>query len=210
MQQHDVLDAWELWKQTGQLVPIAGGDNDPPADDPPADDPPADDPPTDDKDLPENAKKALAVERAAREKAEKDAKAQAKTIAKLQGDLKKLSDTHATDDEKKINAAKEEAKKEAMATVGRELLEAKILAAAAGKISKPELAVKLIAPDLTIGDDGKIDTDEVKAAVEAFVKDNPELAVKAAGGKSGGDPQNGKKDDKIDMDTLLRRASGRA
>lgn len=199
-------DGWKHYLLTGQLLPICGGaDEDPPANE---------DPPVgqgDDKDLPENARKALAVERAARETAERDAKTHAKTIAKLQADMKKLSDAHASDDDKKISAAREEAAKEERAKLGRRIIEAAVLAEAAGKISKPGLAVKLLAADLTVDDDGDVDEAAVKAAVEGFLKENPELAVVARGaGKSGADTNAGRKDDgKPDMDRLLRAAAGR-
>jgi hypothetical protein len=140
--------------------------------------------------------RALREERAARTKAERDAKA----VKKELDDLKAAS---ATDAEKAIAKAKQEGKTEALKLANARVMKSEIKAAAAGRLANPAVAVRLLDPDDFTDDDGEVDEKKLKAAIDQLLKDEPYLAGKGrANGDGGGGPRG--TDAAPSMDDWLR------
>lgn len=113
-------------------------------------------------------KKALAAERKARRDAEKRAKA-----AETQ-----LADKDRAPEEQAIEAARREAREEAMTAANARIIRSEVKAAAAGKIKNPALALKLIdASEIEVGDDGEVDSDAIEDAIATLLEEYPELAA---------------------------------
>lgn len=178
----------------------------PPADpkDPPA--PPADpkDPPApDDPKLGPEGEQALAAFKDRARTAERDLK-------KIQKELEDLRSANATEQEKAIAAAKAEGKTEALEVANERLVKAAVTAAAAGKLAKPTLAVRLLDLDkFDVDEHGDVDTKAIESAIDALVKENPELAP--AGRRPAPLPGGGATpSDGVSMDDWLRnKAKGR-
>lgn len=182
----------------------AGGEK--PADD--AGDKPEGDEDEADKELGAKGQRALAVERKAREKAEKDA-------AKARADLEALKASGASDHEKALAAAKEEGRTGALAEANARLIAAAVQVAASGRLVKPALAVRLVdLGQFEVAADGSIDQKAIDAAIDELLEETPELAAKEPGSpkRSGGDGtgKGGDGGKKPDMNTLLRAVAGRA
>lgn len=171
-------------------------------------------PPADEKD-PDKLKTALDAERKAREAAESNAKKASKELIKAKNTVKKLQSEGATDQEKAVAKAREEAAKEATGKANSKLVAASVKVAAAGKMRNPALAVRLLdLEDFSVDDDGDVDEDAIEKAVDKLLEDNPELASdgKTKTKSSGGDHNKGKKGEnegKADMNDLLRAAVGK-
>lgn len=149
----------------------------------------------DDDDLGEKGEKALAAERAARRAARKEARAEKKRADELEARLAKLeADKKSDGDKVKEDAAAaakditDRAKEEAEQTLLGAKVEAAVLAAAAGKLANPALAVRLLdLDDLDeFVDEGKVDKKAVAKAVSELVKENPGLAATAGNGAGNG------------------------
>lgn len=139
--------------------------------DAPAEDTATEDTQTDD--LGEGGRKALQEERSARRKAEKETKALADRLAKLE-------EANQSEAEKAIAAAREEGKREALTAANARILRAEISAVAAGKLADPSDALSFLdLSEFEIGDDGEVDRKAIASAIDALVKQKPYLAADA-------------------------------
>jgi hypothetical protein len=169
-----------------ETPPGGTGGEDPPKEDPPKEDDPK---------LGAGGEKALREERAARTKAEREAKTAKKELEDLRAG--------ATEQEKAIAKAKEEGKAEALKGANARVIKSEIKAAAAGRLANPAVAVRLLDPDDFTDDDGEVDDKKLKAAIDQLLKDEPYLAGKGrANGDAGGGPRG--KDAGPTMDDWLR------
>lgn len=175
-------------------------DDDPTLTDPPADppqDPPADppaDPPPEPNDLGDKGKKALAEERAARRAAEKAAK-------EAREEAEKLRREQMDETQRAIAEARDEARRDALATTNRRLISAEVRAAAAKKgLADPADAVNLLDLDsFDVDDDGEVDASAIEAALDELVERKPYLKSESATppppgidqGSRGGPPEPG-------------------
>ncbi len=155
--------------------------------------------PKSDESLGEGGIRALEAERELRKEAEARARA-----------AERASREATSDREKAIADAKAEARREILDEANGRLLRAEVKAAAAGKFTNPEVAVKLL--DLTafkVADDGSVDTKAIETAIDKLLADEPYLAAKAT--TPSGSADGGRKGDPaastIDMNTLLRAAA---
>jgi hypothetical protein len=123
-------------------------------------------------------KSALAAEREQRKALEK----QARTNAKAAEELEKLRASQMTETEKAVAQAKAEGRTEAVREHGRTLAEAKFEAALARKGLDLGPAAELIDKSRFVGDDGTVDQDAIKKAVDQLAKLTPKTP-----GTSGGD-----------------------
>lgn len=171
-----------MWLFTdGRLLPvIAGGDGTDGAGDGGSGDGGADagDPP----DLGEAGKRAIAAERETAKAAQKAAREAEKRLKTLESELAKFRDADKTELEKQVEVARREAAAEATTQAtqafNRRLLEAEVKGAAAGKLSDPADAVRLLdLDDFTVADDGTIDTKPIAKAIEQLLKEKPYLSA---------------------------------
>lgn len=143
-------------------------------------------------------KQALAAERQAR----KDAETRA---TQAERDLRAAT----TDQEKAIAEAKAEARREVLDEANARLIRAEVVAAAAGKLANPQLAVKLL--DLTafkVDKDGEVDVKDIEKALDKLLTDEPYLKAKRSPGNADGGQQGEPVNTKPSMDQLLRIAAG--
>ncbi len=163
------------------------------------------------KDLPDKAKTALRTERSARAAAEKESKRLAKEVKRISKEVENAKHANASDDEKKILAAKDEARKEALGVANVKLVKAAVRAVAATKMASPELAPGLLdLEDFDVDDDGDVDEDKIARALDKLLEAHPELKASSNGKRKSGADFSGKgKDKKPDMNDLLRAAAGR-
>lgn len=118
-------------------------------------------------------KSALAKERNARKEAVRQLKAAEKQVEDLKNQGASAIDVAKAE-------GKLEGKKEALDSIGPRFIEAQIVAAA-GRLRKPEYAARLVdKSSLTIDDDGNVDKDSLKAAIDQLLKDDPTLAATPA------------------------------
>lgn len=153
---------------------------------------------------------AIRKEREKTKRVQRDAKKATKDLRTLRRDIEKMKAEAGTEEEKKIAAAKDEAAKETAEKLAAPIKRAAIREAAAGRLN-PSVAVRLVPlDDIEVDEDGNVDADTVKDAIDALLEEAPELAIKSKGGKSGGDTGNGKppgtKTPK--MEELLRASIG--
>lgn len=128
-------------------------------------------------------KKALDAERAERKKAERRAK-------ELDAELAKVREASMSEQEKAVEAARREARTEALRSVNQRLVAAEVRAAAGGKLADPEDAVRFLDLDqFPVSDDGEIDTRAIISAVDGLVKQKPYLAAGAT--RPAGDADQG-------------------
>lgn len=116
-------------------------------------------------------------------------------LKKKAAEFDKLAEQQKTEAEKAVEAARAEGRSEALSAANDRLLKAEIKAAAAGKLSDPADAVRML--DLSsfkVGDDGEIDTSAIGAAIEELVTSKPYLAAQSQGFQGSGDngPRGGK------------------
>jgi len=170
---------------------------------PPA--PPADPPPDV---LGDAGKRALDAERAARSSAERAARDAASERDALKTRLDEFENANKSETERAIAAARKEAadaaRSEVTTAYEQRLLDAQLLARAAGKLADPSDATKLIdASALAKGDDGSVDDKTIDAAIADLVKHKPYLAAGAKptgpgspdGGARGDRPAQLRRDD---------------
>lgn len=135
-------------------------------------------------DLGDPGKKALEAERAARRRAEKDAKA-----AKAEAD--KLREQTQSETEKLLAAAKAEGRAEVLTVANRRLVSAEVRAAAASKLHDPADAIAhLNLDDFEVSEDGEVDQQAITAAIADLVEAKPYLAAGATP-KPTGSPDGG-------------------
>lgn len=166
----------------GATPPTGDNSNTPPADAPSAD-------------SVAKLEKALASEREARRKAESDAKAGRTATERLA----EIDAANATELDKAVNAARKEGETAATARFNSLLVgsEARALAASL-KFNDPTDAVRFLnLSDIEVKDDGAVDSDAIKAALDDLAKskpyllttDKPDPTHRDAGiGAAGGDP----------------------
>ena len=143
-------------------------------------------------DLGDAGKKALDAERAARKVSEKAAKDAQKERDDLAARLSEIDEANKSDSEKAIEAARKEADAAARAEVTtayeQRLLEAEVKAAAAGKITDPEDAIRLLnLGELEKNAEGEVDRKTIEAAIADLVKQKPYLATGAKPGSGSAD-----------------------
>jgi hypothetical protein len=132
-------------------------------------------------------------------------------LRQLEDETKKAAMTEG----EKLKTEKEEAEKkaasaEAAANKRAIRAEAKVQALAAGiKAERLDHALKLAdLAEITVGDDGEPDANAVKKAIDAIVKDFPEIVTPAVGASKGGsDFSGGAKDDKALSEELIGEMS---
>lgn len=204
---HDHARLRHIIDARGRRWPIpAGGSTDdpPPADEPPGD-PPAEEPPAaeDDEPLGDAGKKALEQERAARREAEKARKT-------LEGELEKVRRQSMSEQERAIAEARDQARNEALAEANRRIVAADVKAAAAGKLTNPALAVRLLDLDqFEVDSEGNTDVEAISTAIDGLLQTDPYLAAGATPrppGDGGGGPRGPAPKPNRDMDSLLRAA----
>lgn len=147
-------------------------------------------------DLGDAGKKAIAEERSARKAAERAAK-------QASAELDKLREQSMSEQEKAIAAARKETEKAVRAELGKQIVSAKLAAAATGRLADPDDALAFI--DTTELED---DPASIAAALDALIERKPHLAASAkrssgfdAGARGTGTPN--------DMNAIIRRQAGR-
>lgn len=170
--------------------PATGGDQTPP---------PSDEP------LGDAGEKALEAWKTRARAAEKEAK----RAKDLEAELAKLREASMSEQEKAVEVARAEARKEAMGTANRRLVAAEVRAAAGGKLADPQDAVRFIELDqFGVDDDGEVDAKAIARAVDELVKEKPYLAAGAT--RPAGDADQGARGKAAsgpDMNALLRAAA---
>lgn len=109
-------------------------------------------------------------------------------LKKKAAEFDKLAEQQKTEAEKAVEAARLEGRSEALSAANDRLLRAEVKAAAAGKLSDPADAVRML--DLSsfkVGDDGEIDSGAIGAAIEDLVRSKPYLAAQPQGFQGSGD-----------------------
>lgn len=115
----------------------------------------------------------LARERDRRQAAEREAK-------RTEAEMAKLRESSMSDQEKAIEQARREARAEATGAFNKRLVQADVRAAAAGRLTDPEDAIRFLDLDtFAVNDDGDTDKKAIAAAVAQLVKDKPYLAAGA-------------------------------
>jgi hypothetical protein len=80
---------------------------------------------------------------------------------------------------------------DAVGNLKRGLLENAVAAAAAGRLADPQDAMRLVdISDITVGDDGKVDSAKLKERIDKLLTDKPYLAA-SPGGRSGSGAPSG-------------------
>lgn len=133
-------------------------------------------------DLGEAGKRAIAAEREAAKAAQKAQRDTEKRLKAAEAELAKFRDADKTELEKQVEVVRREAAAaatvEATKTFNRRLLEAEVKGAAAGKLSDPADAVRLLdLDDFAVADDGTIDTKPIVKAIEQLLKEKPYLSA---------------------------------
>jgi alanyl-tRNA synthetase len=148
-------------------------------------------------------KRALDEERNSRKAAERRAK-------QLEAELEQLRQASMSEQEKAIAAAKDEARREALAAANERILRSEIKAAAAGKLADPADAVAYLRDDMAsfIDDSGDVDAKTLAKAIDDLVRAKPYLAatVNNPGSADGGPRQPAQAGD---MNATIRRLAGR-
>lgn len=168
--------------------------------DPKTPDPKTPDPKDPDDGLGPAGLKALQTERAAREKAEKEAR-------DAQSALDKLKASTQTDQEKAIEQAKLEGRTEASSAFLERMTRTEIRVAAAGKMADPGDAHALLGDLSRFTKNDEVDTKAIESAIDDLLKAKPYLA---SAGKAGSLPGGGKKPATgISMNDEIRRLARR-
>jgi hypothetical protein len=135
--------------------------------------------------LGDKGKKALDAMKAERKAAQDEARQ-----AKAERDALKAQ-IEGKEAEHKAQQEAQKVKDEALSAANTRILKAEVRAAAAGKLADPTDALLYIdLSKLDVSDDGEVDADAIKAAVEDLVKNKPYLAAQGGnrfqGGADGG------------------------
>lgn len=163
------------------------------------------DPKDDPADLGDAGKRALEAEREARKRFEREARAS-------KAELDRIKAETATEQEKALTKAREEAKGEVLTEANKRVLRAEVRALAAGKMN-PALAVKLLdLDDFEVDDKGDVDAKAITKAIDQLVKDNPGLATNGDGKRTTGSADGGARGGGgtgASMNDLIRQRMGR-
>lgn len=130
-------------------------------------------------------------------KHERLSKKATKQVEDLQAELAKAKEATQTEQEKALAQARkeaaDEARNEVVGELRKERLQAAVARNAAGKFADVEDAIKLLDLDDDIFDeDGKVDDDNLKSALESLLERKPHLAASPIGKKPAGDADGGK------------------
>lgn len=147
----------------------------------------------------EGLKTALASERTLHKQAREQAKEAQREAEKLRRD--KVGEI-----EQAKADAKAEARKEVLQEVQSRLLEASIKAHAAGKLRKPEYALRLIDKASLVNEDGEVVDKKVAEAIDALLKEDPALGVDEKRPLGGGSPRPGTPGSGKTVDDRIRNA----
>jgi hypothetical protein len=98
-----------------------------------------------------------------------------------EADLEKLRKQHQTDEEKKLDEARNEGKAEATKTLTTKLVRAEVKSLATGKFADPADAIAHLRDELDtlVTKDGDPDTKAIEAKLDALLKAKPHLGGKA-------------------------------
>jgi hypothetical protein len=126
--------------------------------------------------IPPALRAVLNKERRAAREAEKRAKA-------AESKLSKIEATNMTEHERAVKAAREAGLSDGVKTGNSRLLRAEVIASAAGKFVDPDEAFVLlkdrgVIDELVVSDEGDVDTDAIKAALDDLIKAKPHLGVR--------------------------------
>lgn len=209
---------WLRWSD-GRLLPVLRGGDGPvflaPPDPDPDPDPDPNPDPDPDKDLGEGGKRALAAEREARSKAERDRKASDARAKAAEARLAELEGASKTDQEKAVEAARKEAadaaRSELTAQLNAERIESALIRAASAKLADPQDAVVHLKDKIEVGDDGRPDQKAVASAIEQLLKDKPYLAAatrNSHGSADQGAKKNGQQKPATLSDAVAARYAG--
>lgn len=139
-------------------------------------------------DLGDKGKQALDRMKTARNDAKKLAKEREAEIAELK---RQLAAKDKTPEENELEAARAEARAEAITAANARVIRSEVKSAAAGKLRNPALAIKLLdLTDFDVDENGDVDTDQIQEAITDLLEENPELA--AQGGNASFDSGRGK------------------
>ena len=130
-------------------------------------------------------------------KHERLSKKASKQVEDLQAELAKAKEATQTEQEKALEQARKEAAEEARSEVTAELrkerLQAAVARTAATKFADVDDAIRLLDLDDDIFDeDGKVNTDNLKSALDDLLERKPHLAASPIGKKPAGDADAGK------------------
>lgn len=132
----------------------------------------SDDTPADDS-LGDPGKKALAAEREARKKAERDVKDLRARFEQMEEAQNKTAAERAELDKQR------QMERDALAKANERIVSAEIRAAAKGELADPGDALTFIdRSDFDVGDDGSVDADAIKSAVADLLNQKPYLAAR--------------------------------
>jgi hypothetical protein len=159
----------------------------------------------DDQGLGDAGKAALQAERKARRDAERAAKS-------LQEELDGLRQASMSEQERALEAARAEARAEALAEATGRLVRAEIRSAAASRLADPDDAFRFIDMNaIEVDDDGNVNRESLTSALDELLTSKPYLSNAAQ--RVGGDADAGARGTapaSVDMNSLIRRAAGRA
>ncbi len=185
------------FEDDGQLVVVAGGSDDAPPADPPPADPPAGDPPADPPPAAGDAGQVTMTQTeldAMIQKRLGQAKKGWETDAQTQAQREKMDEVERLRAEK---ADADTAIAEVTERANRRLVQADAKVTAVGEGANParvDALLKLVdLSDVTVDDDGSVDTDAVAAAIKKGLEEFPEFKATGASGagRSGGDFNGG-------------------
>lgn len=130
-------------------------------------------------------------------KHERLSKKSSKQVEDLQAELAKAKEATQTDQEKALEQARkeaaEEARNELTVELRKERLQSAVARTAAGKFADVDDAIKLLDLDDDIFDeDGKVNADNLKSALDDLLDRKPHLAASPLGKKPAGDADAGK------------------
>lgn len=143
-------------------------------------------------------------------KANKEAERYRKEAADAAKRAQKLEEQNQTEAEKAIAAAKAEGAAEASTTANARLIRAEAVATAAGVLRNPRLAPQLVdLSEITVDDDGEVDTKAIEKALADLVKAEPYLGAdhKPSPGTGGGGARPAATTES--MNDEIRRLAGR-
>jgi hypothetical protein len=131
-------------------------------------------------------------------KHERLSKKATKQIDDLQAELAKAKEATQTDQEKALEQARkeaaDEARNEVVGELRKERLQAAVARSAAGKFADVDDAIKLLdlEDDDIFDEDGKVNADNLKSALDDLLDRKPHLAASPLGKKPAGDADAGK------------------
>jgi len=131
-------------------------------------------------------------------KHERLSKKASKQVEDLQAELAKAKEATQTEQEKALEQARKEAAEEARGELTKELrkerLQSAVARTAAGKFADVDDAIKLLDldDDDIFDEDGKVNADNLKSALDDLLDRKPHLAASPIGKKPAGDADAGK------------------